>query len=244
MKLTLRSGGGGGRAERPGPIRASAMYRVQEALGARFTDDAGWRVADVYTSVDDEIARARSGVGLCDASACGKLGVRGHAVDSWWPKLTGGPVPAVGRAAWERVNGASVLACRRADDELLLLTPPRDFTAVAGVVEQAAESGGSVHVTDLTAAFAVVDLIGYKLLALLERLVALDLSAVPPLGVIQGDLARVHAIMLRLDQGIPVFRVLVGREYGDFVWRTLSDAGHDLGLTPVGAAAYSKMMSS
>ena len=251
MKLTLLGGGGervdrgGGRAERPGPIRASAMYRLQEALGARFKDESGWRVADVYTSVDDEISRARSGVGLCDVSACGKLGVRGEAVEAWGPSVIGGPVPAVGRAAWEHVNGASVLVCRRSADELLLLTPPREVAAVAGVLEKAAESGGCVHVTDLTAAFAIVDLIGDKLHALLERLVALDLTAVPPLGVIQGDLARVHAIMVRSDHhALPVFRVIVAREYGDFVWRTLSDAGHDLGLTPVGAAAYSRMMSA
>jgi len=221
------------------------MYRAEEALGARFKDDAGWRVADVYTSAEDEIARARSGVGLCDVSACGKLGVRGDAVEGWGPKLTGGALPAVGRAAWERVNGASVLVCRRAADELLLLTPPAELAAVAGMVEKAAESGGCVHVTDVTAAYAVVDLIGGRLGELLERLVALELSAVPPLGVVQGDLAGVHAIMLRLDhQALPMFRVLVGREYGDFVWRTLSDAGHDLGLTPVGAAAYARMMSA
>jgi aminomethyltransferase len=241
--VTLTRLGGGG-AERPGPIRTSAMYRAQEGLGARFKDDGGWRTADVYTSVDDEIARARSGVGLCDVSACGKLGVRGNAVESWGPKLVGGGLPAVGRAAWERMNGASVLVCRRAADELLLLTPPREATAVAGVLEKAAESGGCVHVTDLTAAFAVVDLIGDNVLALLERLVALDLSAVPPLGVIQGDLARVHAILLRLDhQALSAFRVLVAREHGDFVWRTLSDAGQDLGLTPIGAAAHLRLLT-
>ena len=226
------------------PIRAGAMYRVQEALGARFKDDAGFRVADVYTSVDDEVARARNGVGLCDASACGKLGVRGDAVESLGVKLAGRPVPAVGHASRERVNGASVLVCRRAADELLLLTPPHEIAAVADVLARVVE-GACAHVTDLTSAFAVVDLIGANLGALRERLVALELSAVPMLGVVQGDLARVHAVMLRLDHPtLPAFRVLVPREYGDFVWRTLTDAGHDLGLTPVGAAAYSRMMNA
>jgi heterotetrameric sarcosine oxidase gamma subunit len=229
--------------QRPAPIRTSAMYRVQEAIGARFKDDAGWRVADVYTSIDDEVERARSGVGLCDVSACGKLGVRGEAVESLGVKLTGAPVPAVGLAARERMNGASVLVCRRAADELLLLTPPRDLSTVADVVATAVE-GGCAHVTDLTAAFAVVDLIGDRLDALLERLVTLDLTTVPVLGVAQGDLARVHAIMLRLDHpAVPGFRILVPREYGDFVWRTLTDAGHDLGLTPVGAAAHARLMT-
>jgi heterotetrameric sarcosine oxidase gamma subunit len=219
------------------------MYRVQEALGARFKDDAGWRVAEVYSSVDDEVARARSGVGLCDVSACGKLGVRGDAVVPLGVKLTGRPVPAVGHASRGRVNGASVLVCRRAADELLLLTPPRELAALADVLAKAVE-GACAHVTDLTSAFAVVDLIGANLRALLERLVALELSAVPVLGVVQGDLARVHAVMLRLDHPtLPAFRVLIPREYGDFIWRTLGEAGRDLGLTPVGAAAHARLMT-
>jgi heterotetrameric sarcosine oxidase gamma subunit len=219
------------------------MYRVQEALGARFKDDAGWRVAEVYTSVDDEIVRARSGVGICDVSALGKLGIRGEAVDSLGPKLTGRPLPGVCHASREQVNGAPVLACRRARDELLVLTPPGEVSAVAGVIERAVESA-CAHVTDLTAAFAVVDLLGARLGELLERLVALDLSTVPAFGVVQGDLARVHAIMLRLDHPtLPAFRVLVPRECGDFVWRTLADAGHDLNLTPVGATAHARLMT-
>jgi heterotetrameric sarcosine oxidase gamma subunit len=226
------------------PIRTSAMYRAQQAAGARFTEDAGWRVADVYTSTDEEAARARNGVGLSDVSATGTLGVRGEAIESWATKLTGHVPPAVGRAAWERVNGASVLLCRCAADEVLLLTTAGDGSAVAGVLARTVESAGCVHLTDLTAAFAVVDVIGPRLEALFERLVALDLSAVPPLGVVQAELARVHAIMVRLERPtFPAFRVLVPREYGDFVWHTLIDAGRDLGLTPIGAAAHGRLMA-
>ena len=59
------------------PVRVSAMHAAQEALGARFREEGDWRVPETYTSVVEEAARARSGVGLADASACGKLSVRG-----------------------------------------------------------------------------------------------------------------------------------------------------------------------
>jgi sarcosine oxidase, subunit alpha len=99
-------------------------------------------------------------------------------------------------------------------------------------------------VTDLTGTFAVIDLIGPGVGALLERLVALDFSTVPALGVVQGELARVHAVMVRLDHPtLPAYRVLIPREYGDFVWNALGDAGHDLGLTPVGAAAHARLIA-
>lgn len=226
------------------PIRTSAMYRAQQALGARFKEDAGWRVADVYTSTDDEAARARTGVGLSDVSAWGKLGVRGEAIEPLVVKLTGRAAPAVGLASWAPVNGARALLCRRAADELLLLTAPRELSIVAAVLEKTIEGAGCVHATDLTAAFAAIDVMGAGLGPLLERLVALDLSAVPTLGVVQGELARVRVIMVRLDRPtLPAYRVLVPREYGDFVWKALGDAGHDLGLTAVGAAAHGRLMT-
>jgi len=228
----------------PTPIRTTAMYRAQQAAGARFTDDAGWRVADVYTSTDAEISRAREGVAISDVSTCGKLGLRGEAIESVAIKLTGRTPPPIGRAARERVNGAAVLACRRAADEMLLLMSTAEHAAVAGALAEMVETAGCVHVTDLTSAFAVVDLMGPALPTLLERVVTVDLTAVPPLGVVQAEVSRVHAIMVRLDElTLPVFRVLVPRESGDFVWHTLRDAGRDLGLTPVGAAAHARLLA-
>jgi len=228
----------------PPPIRTTAMYRAQQAAGARFIDDVGWRVADVYTSTDAEISRAREGVAISDVSACGKLGLRGEAIESVAIKLTGRTPPPVGRAARERVNGAAVLACRRAADEMLLLTSTAEHTAVADVLADTVETAGCVHVTDLTSAFAVVDLMGPALPALLERVVTVDLTAVPPLGVVQGEVSRVHAIMVRLDEvTLPVFRVLVPRESGAFVWHALCDAGRDLGLAPAGAAAHARLLA-
>jgi glycine cleavage system aminomethyltransferase T len=220
------------------------MYRAQRAAGARFTDDAGWRVADVYTSTEEEVSRARGGVAIADVSACGKLGLRGEALEAAATKLTGRTPPPVGRVARERVNGTAVLACRRAADELLLLASAADHAAVAGVLGGAVATAGCVHVTDLTSAFAVVDVMGPALGTLLERLVTVDLAAVPPLGVVQGELARVHAIMVRLDEpALPLVRVLVPREAGDFVWHTLCDAGRGLGLAPIGAAAHTRLLA-
>lgn len=227
------------------PVRVSAMSRAAAALGARFTEQAGWKVADVYTVVEDEIAGARAGVGLADTSACGKVVVRGADVDAVVAKLAGRHPPAPGQASRERIDGANVLACRRVADEMLLLTGPADGEAVAAVVTRASETVGCAHVTDVTSGFAVVDLVGPRAGALLERLVPVDLSAsaVPPLGVVQAELARVHAIVMRLDHAtLAAFRVLVAREYGEFLWHTLLDAGHDLGLTLVGATALARLI--
>ena len=223
----------------PAAVRLSAMYRRQLAQHATFKDEAGWRVADLYTSADGEAAAARRGVGLHDASATGKLGVRGGDLEPLVTALTGRERPPVGRASRVEIHGAAALLCRLAADELLLLSRPGDLASVESMVAKTAETVGCAHVTDLTSAFAAVDLIGPRVTALLERLLPLDLSeaAAPPLAVVQGELARVHAIVLRWDGRLPAFRIMVAREHGEFVWDSLRDAGHDLGLTLVGAAA-------
>ena len=227
----------------PAPVRLSAMYRRQLAEEATFKNDAGWRVADVYTSADGETAAARRGVGLCDASASGKLGVRGEDLEPLVTALTGREPPPIGRAARAELHGAAGLLCRLAADEVLLLTRPADLAPVESLVAKTAGTVGCAHVTDLTSAFAAVDLIGPRVTALLERLLPLDLSeaAAPPLAVVQGELARVHAIVLRWDGRLPAFRIMVAREHGEFVWDSLRDAGHDLGLTLVGAAARARL---
>ena len=228
------------------PVRTSATYRAAIALRARFRDEAGFRIAEAYTSTDEELRRARDGVGLADTSACGKVGVRGDAVAALLTKLAGAHAVEPGRARRERIDGATVIVCRLATDEALVLTPPAALSTTCEALVRAAETVGGAHVPDLTSAFTVLDVIGPRVPVLLERLVPVDLSpaVVSPLSVISGELARVHARLIRLDHpSLPAFRALVAREYGEFVWHTLIEAGHDLGLAPIGASAHDQLMA-
>lgn len=220
------------------PYRVSAIYDAHVALGATFRDEGDWRVADVYTTPEAETERALAAVGLSDASACGKLVVRGDGIDAVLAKAAAIDRFAVGTAERVLVEGARVLALRPASDELVLLSPVVDAAAVLDVVASAAAGVACAHLTDVTAAFAVLDLIGPRALELLARLCPLELRALAPLVLVQGELARVHGLLVRLDRPAePAFRGLVAREYGASVWASLVEAGHDLGLVPVGAAA-------
>lgn len=222
------------------PYRVSAMYDAHRALGATFRDDGDWRVPDAYTTPQEEVAKALAGVGLADASACGKLSVRGEGIDAILAKAAEIERFGVGVAERVHIGGARVLTLRPVSDELLVLAPAAGTAAVLDVVGQVAAGLGCAHLTDLTSGLAVLDLIGPRAPELLARLSPLDLVPVPVLGVVQGELARVHAILIRLDRPpapVPAFRAVVAREYGAFVWESVVEAGHDLGLVPVGAAA-------
>jgi glycine cleavage system aminomethyltransferase T len=218
------------------PYRVSAVHGAHLALGARLRDEAGWRVPDAYGAPAEEAARARAGVGLADASACGKLLVQAAAMEPVLVKAANVEWLAVGTALRIRIEAARTLACRLAEDEVLLLTPPAEAAAVASLLESLVAGAGCAHLTDVTSGLAVLDVLGPQTRALLARLSPLDLAALPPLAVVQGELAGVHAIVVALDRPAGV-RALVAREYGAFVWEALVEAGRDLGLTPVGTAA-------
>ncbi len=226
------------------PVRLSAMHRAHLAHGAALTDDGEWRVPDRFTSVEDEVRRALTGVGLADASAGTRLHVRGAAVEGVLLKAAGLERLAPGAAAWTRLNGAAALACRMAPDELLILASAGEGAAVADLVAKVAAGLGCCHVTDLTAGLAAMDLVGPATPRLLAKLVPLDLDALPVLGVVQGELAHARATLIRLDGGrVVAYRALVAREHGAFVWEALCHAGQDLGLVLVGAAARALLHS-
>jgi heterotetrameric sarcosine oxidase gamma subunit len=206
--------------------------------GARFTDRHGWRVAEAYTSARDEEVRARAGVGLADVGAGGKLSVRGSAVDAVIATL-GAAAPPARTARWTRIAGAEALVCRRAPDEVLVLTDAAEADSVGDQLRGTSAAAGCAHVADLTSGLAAVELVGPAASRLLARLSPLDVAAMPPLGVEQGAVARVTATVIRLDHPDQrAFRLLFGREYGEFVWHSLADAGHTLGLVRMGAAAH------
>jgi glycine cleavage system aminomethyltransferase T len=229
------------------PIRVSAMQAAHVALGATFdevtTETGVWRVPAAYGGPPEEEARrARAAVGVADVSAWVKIEARGDALPALLERLGGLESVAPGAARPGTLDGATVLACRLAADQVLFLARPADAVPVGRRLAAGAEGLGCLHLTDLTSAFAAVDLLGPRVAQLLARLVPLDLAAVGPGSVVQGPLARVPAVLIRLDRpGLPpalrIVRALVGREYGAFVWHAVTEAGHDLGLAPVGTAA-------
>ena len=75
---------------------------------------------------------------------------------------------------------------------------------------------------------------------MLRKLCALPLDPrdFPNLRVAQSSLAKVHCILVRRDLGgLPGFDLYVERPYGDYVWRSVIDAGQEFGMVPFGWGA-------
>ncbi|MDE2992548.1 MAG: hypothetical protein OXU67_01585 [Chloroflexota bacterium] len=214
------------------PVKRTPLYRTALALGATLTDHAGCQIAARFRSPDEEMHQAQAGVVLADASWLGKLETRGrHLAPTTWQ------IP--GAVVWPLVAG-----------DLLVTCEPRDTPAVLQALKERAASAleslpsSPLYVTDVTSVYAALLLAGPRSRAVLQRLTALGVSdaALPDLACARTGLAHVHATILRQDLGpVPAYWLLVGWEYGAYVWDAALHAGESFGIAPIGLEAVQQL---
>jgi aminomethyltransferase len=188
----------------------------------------GWHVPTSFTAPDDEATRTREAVGLADVSWMSKFDLQGYGLKS---------PPALGPEASLWVLGQ--LHC-------LVTCAPSAGQAVTELLQQIQSVGNShsspqpIYVTKVTSVYAQLLLAGPRSGEVLNKLTSLNLSENlrEDLTCAQASVAHVHAIVLRKNlTGIPAYHLLVGREYGESVWESLLQGGHEFHITPFGLQA-------
>ena len=222
------------------PIKRTALYRTGLALGATMTDHAGWQVAARFRSPDEETQQVQDGVGLADASWLGKFEIRGRGLDPAGWEIAGATV-------WPLAAGDVLVTCEPPDTPAVLQAL-QDRAVPLSLGERPGEGSktapSSLYVTDVTSVYAALLLVGPHSHAVLQRLTALDVSdpALPDLACARTGLAHVHATILRQDLGpVPAYWLLVGWEYGAYVWDAVLHAGESFGIAPIGLEALNRL---
>jgi len=192
------------------------------------------------------MSAVRVGVGLCDMSPVGKLDVKGkdcvpllERTFSLGAALGIGQIQRVILQETAGVATSTGFCCRLSNDQVLLLTAPDATVAVEQRLMQQV-GAGCVHLTNLTSVLTAVQVVGPRSRDLLGKLTALDLSSpqFANLTCTQGSVANVHAIVIRADVGGRLaYEVYYGREFGEYLWDTLMDAGQEFGAVPFGVVA-------
>lgn len=231
------------------PVALSGMHTRHLGLGAFMPEGGGWQLPARYTSAEEEVERVRRAVGISDISDVGKLSVQGTDLDSLISTVHGEAgaleVGAIRRGHIDDGAGAGeVLLARLAGDELLVVTGPQAVSAVSESLSTAAD--GCLHVVDVTSGFAGVRIAGPLAQRLLEAVTELDLSpgAFADMACAQTSVAEIHGTILRRDAAsLPGFDLYFSREYGEYMWDALMEAGEQHDASPFGTEALSLLES-
>jgi sarcosine oxidase subunit alpha len=228
------------------PVALSAIHPKHLSLGAVIVESDGWRRPASYTSADEETGRLRENVGICDISPLGKIVVHGD-IEAYLAEGFPRPAPSKpgksGRLqAAEDTGIQEIVVARLAHDEALLLTAPNQAPLAIALLES--ETERCAHTVDVTSVMAGIKITGPLALRLLAGVTEMDLrsESFPGMSCAQGSVAEVHGTLLRLDHGdLPSYDLYFGREYGEYMWDSLMEAGSPFGVIPFGTEALARL---
>ncbi len=235
------------------PVRYSPMQPWHEARGAVPLVAGQWVRPEHYGDPGAEVRNVREKVGIIDVTPLGKLDLRGPDVPKLlnllyvnkWSKLEVGSVRYGVMCAEDGVVLDDGVTGRLGEDHYLMSTTSSGAGAVWEWLEnwlQCSYPDWLVHVTQMTTAYASINIAGPSSRHLLGRLVSdVDLSpeAFPYMHVRTGSVAGVpDCYMWRIGfTGELSYEIHVPAGFGLYVWERLLAAGGDLGVGAFGVEA-------
>ena len=231
------------------PIKRTPMDHQHRQLGAPMVELGPWQRPFDYGSPQAECLAVRQRVGIMDVSTLGKLEIRGRDAPALLDKLYTHHFSnlRVGRIRYGLLcsdNGTIM-----DDGTVTRLAQDRYFvTTTTGNVDLTEEwfrwwlagTGMCAHVTNVTSAYAAINVAGPRARETLSKLTEVDISqsAFGYMRSAQGLVAGVPAILLRIGfVGETGWELHVPAEYGEYLWQTLMDAGSEFGISPFGLEA-------
>ena len=239
------------------PERRTAMHHRHLEAGAHMMTAGLWWRPAFYglparreETIRKEIAAVRQNVGMIDVSTLGGLDIRGPDAAEFMNRVyTFAYVKQqVGRARYVLMTneaGSIIddgIACRLTEDHYYVTATTTGVDRVYPMLLWwNAQWRLDVDITNVTAAYAAVNVAGPQSRALLAPLVdGVDLSgdSFPYMGVREGSLAGIPARIFRVGfVGELGFEIHVPAGMGEALWDAVSEAGAAVGLRPFGVEA-------
>ncbi|WP_432564017.1 glycine cleavage system aminomethyltransferase GcvT [Kineococcus sp. SYSU DK003] len=223
---------------------ASPLAAAHAALGASFTDFAGWSMPVRYASDLAEHQAVRSSAGVFDLSHMGEIRVTGpQAAQALDAALVGRPsTMPIGRAAYGMVVDHAggivddLVTYRLGETEFLVVANAANVEPVVVAIADRARPHDA-HVADETARWALVAVQGPASVAIVDPLVDADLTALGYYRCTPAVLDGVDVLVARTGYtGEDGFEVFAPVEQAERVWNLLLEAAREHGGVPAGLA--------
>jgi aminomethyltransferase len=223
----------------PSPLNA-----VHEALGAAFTDFAGWAMPLRYGSELAEHKAVRETAGLFDLSHMGEIDLTGPDAARALDYALVGALSKVkpGRARYTMICDADggvlddLVVYRLAADHYMVVANASNAATVAAELRARAD-GFDVNVDDRSASCALIAVQGPSSVGIVAKVTGADLDALPYYASVASTAAGHDVLLARTGYtGEVGFELYADAEHAADVWAALTDAGHAHGLVPCGLA--------
>ncbi len=219
------------------PLRSPIDDAVR-AAGAVFGEHAGVTAVLDFGDPDGETAAARR-LALADLSPLPRAGFRGRGARDWLT-AQGVELPDEPNQARTQTDGA--IAVTRSWTEVMVLGRIQGVDSLCGRLEAGAADAHRVRAYPLPRFDGMFwfALTGASAVDCLAKLCGVDMreSAFPVGSVAQTSLARLNAVIVRVDLGeTPLFHLLGDSASAEYAWTSLLDAMREFGGRPVGLRA-------
>ena len=216
----------------------SPIDAAVRAAGAVFGELAGVAAVTDFGDADGEIAVARR-LGLADLSPLPRVGFRGPGAREW---LAAQGVDLPDEPNRARVQPDGSIAITRSWTEVLVLGRIQGADSLCARLEAGAADAHRARAYSLPRFDGMFwfALTGASAVDCLAKVCGVDMreSAFPVDSVAQTSLARLNAVIARVDFGdTPVFHLLGDSASAEYAWASLLDAMQEFDGRPVGLRA-------
>ncbi|WP_426721636.1 glycine cleavage system aminomethyltransferase GcvT [Corynebacterium auriscanis] len=241
-------------------LKETALHKVHEKLGARFTDFGGWDMPLKYSSELDEHKAVRNGAGVFDLSHMGEVRVKGKDAGAYLDHafISNMSAVKVGKAKYSMICTESggiiddLITYRLADEEYLVVPNAGNVANVVSAMMERA-TNFDVEVNNESDVTSMVAVQGPKAAAIMHSVVE-NVSnapvasgagesveeAVEGLGyyaAFQGIVAGQPVIIARTGYtGEDGFEIIVGNDGAESVWLTVMEHAAKFDGLPCGLA--------
>jgi glycine cleavage system aminomethyltransferase T/glycine/D-amino acid oxidase-like deaminating enzyme len=255
------------------PLRLSPAYPRLQALGAVFGEKSGWERANWFEpnaergddglrprgwagrlwspAIGGEHLACRETAALFDETSFAKIEVSGEGAGDYLERLCDNRVAReVGRVTYtQMLNPRGGIECdftvtRLAEDRFRIVTGTAFGRHDLAWIRQHAPDDGSVHVADVTSAYACYGIWGPKARAILQPLTTAELGTdgFPYMTARELAVGPVPCLALRVTYvGELGWELYCAAEYGATLWDVLWEAGEGHGLVAGGYKAIDSL---
>jgi len=228
------------------PLKRTSLHPTHVALGARMVPFAGWEMPVEYSGISAEHVAVRTAAGLFDVSHMGEVEIAGKDALAAVQHISSNDASRlqVNQAHYSALtlpNGAFVddmLVYRFAPNHFLLVVNGANEEKDYAWIAEHAKTAGDVAVVNSSSRYALIAVQGPKALGIVQRLTAVDLSAIKYYWFAHGEIAGVRGTLSRTGYtGEDGFEIFCPPSLAPRVWDAVMAAGKDEGLVPCGLGA-------